>query len=176
MNQNKLLYCRYITCNTNYILFFSYASVPVGLDVEVRLFGKGCVNICGRFTNKLCGWGKWVLCSLWLRLSWILRLPVYNLIFFTYFCLQVLLTIFPAKHNTTIDHVMTRPLIWRAFTSVALCICIHWVPADTLNVTNFFIFLSVLQVNSGSVSRKSKEGLFDIFLQFLIVCQLTDAM
>jgi len=50
------------------------------------------------------------------------------------------------------------------------------VPANTLNVTNFSIFLSVLQVNSGSVTRKSEEGLFDIFLQFLIDNQPTDAM
>jgi len=45
-----------------------------------------------------------------------------------------------------------------------------------MDVTNFFIFLSVLQVNSSSVTRKSEESLFDIFLQFLIVSHLTDAM
>jgi len=51
------------------------------------------------------------------------------------------------------------------------------VPANTLDVTNFSIILSVLQVNSGSVTRKIEDGLFDIsFLQFLIVSQPTDAM
>jgi len=52
----------------------------------------------------------------------------------------------------------------------------NWVPADTLDTTNFYNFLSVLQINSGSVPRIDEESLFDFFLQFLIVSQPTDAM
>ena len=46
------------------------------------------------------------------RLSGILRIALmYNLIHFTDICLELLLVIISAKHNTTLDHVMKRRLI-----------------------------------------------------------------
>jgi len=52
---------------------------------------------------------------------------MYNLIRFTDFCLDLSLTIILAKHDTTLDHVMTRTLIWIACTVLALWICIHYI-------------------------------------------------
>jgi hypothetical protein len=45
--------------------------------------------------------------------------------------------------------------------------------ASTLDVTNFSIILSVLQVNSGSLARKREEGLFENFFT-IPHCQPTD--
>jgi len=102
VNQNKLLYCRYITCNTTHGPVFSHVSVCVWLDVEEwRLRGGGRggdVKICERVTKKLWGWRKWMLCSLWSRLSCILRLTLmYILICFTDIWIELSLAIILAK-------------------------------------------------------------------------------
>jgi hypothetical protein len=101
---------------------------------------------------------------------------MFNLIRFTDICLELSLTIILAKHDTKLDYVMTRPLIWAAFTSVVRWNCIDWVPAETLDIPNLSIFLQVLQISSGSLPRLVQEGIIETFFPFLIVIQTTNAM
>ena len=126
--------------------------------------GGGGVKICERSTNKMWGWGEWMLCSLWPRLSWILRFALMrNLILFTDICLHLSFIIILAKLDTTLDHVMTRPLVPTACTAVALWICIHWVPADIADIPKFSLFLLLLRINSSLLPRLDEESFNDFF-------------
>jgi hypothetical protein len=130
--------------------------------------------MCGSFTNKLWVLEERVLRSLRPILLWILCLTfMYNLIRFTDICLQILLTIIPAKHDITLDHVMTRPLIWTACTAVALWICIHWVPADTADIPRvFLLFLSSADKFRVSDTIRTRESRCEFFR--ISLCQSTD--
>jgi len=140
MNQITLLYRWYITSNTNFRPSFTCVSERV-VRCKIAAILGGSVKICWRLTNKLWGWGEQVLCSLWPTTSWILRFALkYNLIRFTDICLELSLIIFLAKHDISLDHVVTRSLIWTACTAEAPWIGINWVPADTLDIPNFSIF------------------------------------
>jgi len=122
------------------------------------------VKICKRFKNELWSWGEWLLCSLWPILLWILRLALmYNLIRFTDFCLEISLTIFLAKYDTTLDHVMTRPIIWTASIAVTLWICINWVLSDTADIPKISLFLPLLQISSGLWPRLNERCFNELF-------------
>ena len=156
MNQNKPLCCWCITCNTSYVPFCFMCQCACASAYKCWVFFMGGVIICGIVKNILWGWGEWVLCSLWPRLSCILRLALMcNLIRFTDICLQLSLLIFLAKHETTLDHAMTLPLIWRAFPAVALLVCTNWVPADTPDrATVFHLFVSSALLSAKFGSRE----------------------
>jgi hypothetical protein len=125
----------------------------VWFDVGLWHLGERGVQICEWFANKLWGWEEWVLCSLWLKLLLILRLALtYILIRCTDICLELSLTIILVKHDTTLDHVITRPLIWTVRAAVVLWICIHWVPAETLDI------LKVLVLSLGSADKFQVSG------------------
>ena len=125
----------FVTCVISRVAWCRIAAFWRGGSVEGRSVGWGGVKICGSVTNKLWGWGEWVLCSWSARFSCILRLALmYNLIRFTDICLKLSLKIIPAKHDTPLYHVMTRSLIWTACTAVALWICAHWVQSITPDI------------------------------------------
>ena len=128
----------------------------VWLDVEMLRGWLGGVKFWETITNKMWAWGEWLLCSLWPRLSCILRSAfMYNLICFTNNCIELSLTIILAKHNTMLDNLMTRPLIWAAFIAVAIWICVHWVPALTLDIPEVFHF-SPTSANKFRFSAKDR--------------------
>ena len=94
---------------------------------------------------------------------------MYNLIRFTDICLELSFIIILAKHDTTFDHLMTRPLIWTACTAVAAWICIHWVPADTPDIPEVFI-LSFSSAEKFRLSaRLDQANPFANFFWFLFV-------
>ena len=118
-----------------------------------RVGGWGTdVKICGRVINKLWGWEELVQGSLWPRLLWILRLGLH--VYpdpFHWHLSRLIINNCSAKHDTTLDHVMTRPLISTVFTAVSLWIWIHLVPADSQDVPKVF-FLCLRSANKFRVS------------------------
>jgi hypothetical protein len=154
----------------------SHILVREWLDFKGWRFEGVCVKICWRFTNELWGLERWVLCSLWPRLSWILRLVLmYNLLPFTDICLQLSLIIIPDKQVTKLDHVMTRPLIW----TIACCSAkdLYWLGAGRyIGYTELLISLPLLQINFCLVPRLDEGSLIEKFLQLLTVSQPTGAL
>ena len=123
------------------------------------------------------GWGECLLCSLWPRLSCILCLALMcNLFHFNDICLKLSLTVIPAKHDKTLDHVMTRPLIWTARTAVELWICVHWVPTNTPDIPKLFHFSTTYTNKFRLRATDRPRGPNWFFFPLIIVSQPTNAL